>query len=96
MPNDQLFAGYPSAIIYEAGDGVDPPAKLKAAKHLLWGDYMAVRGQSSDGTFLKVFSRGVEGWIRKSDTQAERILEIVYVDIGQGDGALVVTPDDKK
>lgn len=96
MPNDQLFAGYPSAIIYEAGDGVDPPAKLKAAKHLLWGDYMTVKGQSSDGTFLKVFSRGVEGWIRKSDTQAERILEIVYVDIGQGDGALVVTPDDKR
>ncbi len=96
MPNNIKFAGYPSAIIYELGDGNDPPAKLKAAKHLLWGDYMTVKGQSSDGTLLKVYSRGVEGWIRKEETQSKRLLEIVFVDIGQGDGALVVTPDDKK
>ena len=95
MPN-MRFAGFPSAVIYELGTGANPPAKLKAAKNLLWGDYMTVNGQSSDGKFLKVYSRGVDGWIRESDTQTNRLLEIVFVDIGQGDGALVVTPDDKK
>ncbi len=96
MATNTRFAGFPSAIIYELGDGTNPPAKLKAAKNLLWGDYMTVKGQSNDGNFLKVFSRGVEGWIREKDTQTNRLLEIVFVDIGQGDGALVVTPDDKK
>ena len=26
----------------------------------------------------------------------EKMLEIIFVDVGQGDGALLVTPDDKK
>lgn len=91
-----LFAGYPTALIYELGSGSAPPKKLKAAKQLLWGDWMQVLGKSANGDFFRVRSRGVEGWIRSEETQKERILEVVFVDIGQGDGALVVTPDDRK
>lgn len=98
MAKNQLFAGYPSAIVYELGadGGTAPPKKLKALKHLLWGDYMTLVSESDDGDFYRVKVRGVEGWIKAEETQAERILEIVFVDIGQGDGALVVTPEDKK
>lgn len=32
----------------------------------------------------------------EDDLQDDRLLEIVFVDVGQGDGCLVVTPDDKK
>ncbi|UJS21986.1 MAG: MBL fold metallo-hydrolase [Candidatus Brocadia sp.] len=63
-------------------------------KQLLWGDYMRV--VRSSGEYYHVKIRGVEGWIKASDTQQERLLEIVFVDIGQGDGALVITPDDRK
>jgi beta-lactamase superfamily II metal-dependent hydrolase len=96
MANNSLYAGYPSAVVYELGSGSQPPKKLKAVKNLLWGDHLVVLDASNDGKFHRVKSRGVEGWIKTEETQAERLLEIVFVDIGQGDGALVVTPDDKK
>jgi beta-lactamase superfamily II metal-dependent hydrolase len=44
---------------------------------------------------MPVHARGCDGYVRTNDLQAERLLELVFVDIGQGDGALVVTPDDK-
>ena len=34
------------------------------------------------------------GWMRKGDLQPSQLLEINFVDIGQGDGAFLVTPDD--
>lgn len=40
--------------------------------------------------------RGVSGYMSAEDLQKSRLLEIVFVDVGQGDGALLVTPDDKK
>ncbi|HBG05394.1 MAG TPA: hypothetical protein DDY22_07540 [Geobacter sp.] len=98
MANEMLFAAYPSAIVYELGTDPtgQPPQKLTAKKHLLWGDVLVVAGKSHDGNFFRVKVRGVEGWIRAEETQPNRLLEIVFVDIGQGDGALVVTPDDKR
>jgi beta-lactamase superfamily II metal-dependent hydrolase len=45
---------------------------------------------------LPVHVRNKNGWMREQDLQAERLLEIVFVDLGQGDGALIVTPTDEK
>jgi beta-lactamase superfamily II metal-dependent hydrolase len=96
MPDTIRFAGYPSAQLYALGTGTEPPAKLKALKHLLWGDELVVKGSSSDGKFLRVFTRKMQGWIKTEATQLNRLLEIVFVDIGQGDGALIITPDAKR
>lgn len=35
-------------------------------------------------------------WIREDQLQDERVLEVVFVDIGQGDGCFLVTPDNKR
>jgi beta-lactamase superfamily II metal-dependent hydrolase len=94
MASRIAFAGFPSAAVYELGTRTTPPAKLKPLRQLLWGDFLTVLDEV--GGFLRVRVRGSEGWIRKTDTQANRLLEIVFVDIGQGDGALVITPDDEK
>ena len=40
--------------------------------------------------------RGASGYMFIEDLQPNQLLEIVFVDVGQGDGALMVTPDDKK
>ncbi|MCC2958196.1 MBL fold metallo-hydrolase [Massilia sp. IC2-477] len=95
---EYLYAGYPSAIVYERGDSLDgqPPEALSPIKHLLWGDELTVLDTSADGKYHLVKVRKVEGWIRAIDTQAHRLLEIVFVDIGQGDGALVVTPGGER
>lgn len=61
------------------------------------GDY--VRETITEGKkeveYIKVRSRRTTGYIKESDMQAERILEINFVDVGQGDGCHIVTPDDK-
>lgn len=86
---DVRYAGYPTAVIYDkAGKG------RKALKELLWGDWMVVTGKEQDG-YLPVRSRGCRGFIDADLAMTSRVLEIIFVDIGQGDGCLVVTPDDK-
>jgi beta-lactamase superfamily II metal-dependent hydrolase len=45
--------------------------------------------------WLKVKGRGETGWLHVDEVQSERLLEINFIDVGQGDGAFVVTPDDK-
>lgn len=91
-----LFAGYPTAQVYAIGEGIEPPSKLKPLKQLLWGDWMTVLGKSSDGAYYRIRSRGIEGWVHADETQTNRILEVAFVDIGQGDGALLITPDDRR
>lgn len=93
-PPARHFAGHPTTVVYaEPGDenknGTGP------LEQLLWGDYVGVRGPTKDG-WVRVCTRHVkEGWVRETDIQKDRVLEVIFVDIGQGDGSLVVTPDDK-
>ena len=44
---------------------------------------------------MHVRGRGEDGWLRIEEVQEERLLEINFVDVGQGDAAFVVTPDDE-
>jgi hypothetical protein len=79
---DVRYAGYPTAVIYDkAGKG------RKALKELLWGDWMVVTGKEQDG-YLPVRSRGCRGFIDADLAMTSRVLEIIFVDIGQGDGCL--------
>ncbi len=88
MGNKTVFAGYPSVVVYKNSDG------KTAVQQLLWGDWMLLK-EGRSGDFCEVHARGEDGWVHAGDIQEERLLEIVFVDIGQGDGCLVVTPDDK-
>ncbi len=81
------YAAYPDAHVYESRDG------KKTSQHLLWGDWVEVKAEHGD--WCEVHVRRTDGWMKKSQLQDERLLEIVFVDIGQGDGALLVTPDDR-
>jgi beta-lactamase superfamily II metal-dependent hydrolase len=87
MAADIRFAGYPSAVVYKG------PGKT-AVQQLVWGDWLRLKSGRS-GDYVEVHARGEEGWVHKDSLQKERLLEIVFVDIGQGDGVLVVTPQDK-
>jgi beta-lactamase superfamily II metal-dependent hydrolase len=91
---DRFFAGYPATVVF-AEPGTKKESGKKALEQLLWGDYVGVRGPRKDG-WVRVCTRHVkEGWVRENEIQKDRILEVIFVDIGQGDGSLVVTPDDK-
>jgi beta-lactamase superfamily II metal-dependent hydrolase len=94
MAEDVRFAGFPSAVVYEQpveGKKVGN----KPVQHLLWGDWLKLKGPVR-GDWLEIRARGVDGWIHKDFIRKERLLEIIFVDIGQGDGCLIVTPEDKQ
>lgn len=94
MPeNNSKFCSYPDGVIYKEKGGVGKTNGKTSLTQLIFGDHLYVDG--NDGDWLRVFSRGVNGWIHESEIQDERILEINFVDVGQGDGVHVVTPDDK-
>ncbi|WP_223787395.1 ComEC/Rec2 family competence protein [Marinicella meishanensis] len=65
-----------------------------AANHLLLGDYLRYLG-TTDGDWAKVKCRGDEGWLKTDWFSEQRLLEINFIDIGQGDGCHIVTPDDE-
>jgi beta-lactamase superfamily II metal-dependent hydrolase len=85
---DIRYAGFPSAVVFKNKTGQD------ALKQLLWGDWVMITGESQ-GAFTPVHARGCDGFMRTRDLQDERLLELIFVDIGQGDGCLMITPDDK-
>jgi beta-lactamase superfamily II metal-dependent hydrolase len=89
MATNIRYAGFPSALIFEKAD-----TKSKVLKQLLWGDWVQMTG-NAQGSFRPVHARGCNGFMTSASLQSERLLEMVFVDIGQGDGCLMITPDDK-
>ena len=77
--------------------------KLVFIKQLLFGDY--IKATVEDGKYVtetldgevyyKVHCRNADGYLKWSDMQSERPLEVNFIDVGQGDGCHIVTPDDK-
>ena len=60
---------------------------------LLWGDRVTTSETSSGRT--KVKARGREGWVPTPQLGTESLLEFYFIDVGQGDGVLVRTPDHR-
>jgi beta-lactamase superfamily II metal-dependent hydrolase len=89
MATDVRYAAFPSALVFEKA-----ATKSKVLKQLLWGDWVRVTGNTQGG-FTPVHARGCDGFMTADGLQNERLLELVFVDIGQGDGCLMITPDDK-
>jgi len=57
----------------------------------IWGD--RVRILEHDGNARRVSGRGKEYWLHKRHLGGNPLLEVYIIDVGQGDGLLVVTPD---
>lgn len=62
--------------------------------HLLLGDWLRVLDTSEEHGSVKVRCRNTEGWLKTDEFSEQRALEVNFVDIGQGDGCHIVTPDD--
>lgn len=92
-----VYAGYPTAFVYSVPSG----KRKDRIAHLLWGTWVEHQDEEQ-GDWVKVRIRGWDvnrqrkiGWMRKSDLQDNKILEAYFVDVAQGDGCLLITPDDK-
>ena len=67
----------------------DPEADIRTAAE------RAFAKKTPDG-MIPVRARGQSGFIPEEDLIKDQLLEVIFVDVGQGDGALLITPDDKK
>ncbi|WP_231491660.1 ComEC/Rec2 family competence protein [Pedobacter sp. Leaf170] len=66
-----------------------PTASKKGGNNtLLMGSYVKLLGQSQNN-FSLVSAFGIDGWIDNADIGDEPGLKIFFVDVGQGDGALI-------
>src|SRR5690606_33205614 len=57
-----------------------------------WGDFLNIEAQRDDG-WMQIRWGTERYFIRGEDVVATRPLEIVFVDVGQGDGCFVVPPE---
>ncbi len=65
----------------------------KKIGELLWGDHLDVIQTGASRT--EVRARGKKGWVNNSAIGNNSLLEIYIIDVGQGDGILIRTPDDR-
>ena len=66
-------------------------------RQVLWGDHLQCERRVSGWWEVNWAPRDPSAqqmlWIPHADTTDERPLEIVFVDVGQGDGAVLITPE---
>ena len=79
------YAKGPVVYLYDKDD-------LKTKKReLLWGDWLRI-GDDIDGKWSEVQWGRNTFAIRKEDYQEERLCEMIFLDVGQGDGCILTTP----
>ncbi|WP_431046287.1 ComEC/Rec2 family competence protein [Roseateles sp. L2-2] len=63
-------------------------------KDLLWGDGVRFLDDEVVNGRRKVRARGTDGWINPADVEGgEPLLELYFIDVGQGDSVIMRTPD---
>lgn len=79
------YAKGPVTYLYDAGN-----LKTKK-KQLLWGDWLRI-GDDIDDDWSEVKWGQDSFAIKKEDYQEQRVLEMIFLDVGQGDGCILTTP----
>lgn len=90
---DEVYISYPSAVQFGTKGAAGSTRGEKPVNQLLWGDWARI--DEIDENWVGIRSRGRRGWVRKENLQTNRLLEVNFVDIGQGDGCHIQTPEDK-
>ncbi|MDX2017337.1 MAG: MBL fold metallo-hydrolase [Planctomycetota bacterium] len=82
-----VYADAPETILREEAD-----PSSRAVNHVLLGTVLDVDEEAGD--WLRVVPRraGRRGWVHKDAVSVHPALKIFFVDVGQGDGALVEAP----
>lgn len=62
---------------------------------LLWGDRVIIDAAAAEAGRVPARARGKDGFVDAGDLGDEALLELYFIDVGQGDGVLVCTPDRK-
>ncbi len=84
---ETVFGNKPETIIYKT-------EKLKkVVNHVLLGTRLDVVKETEVAFEVDTRGRGKPGWVKKNDVRDTPILKIFFVDVGQGDGAIIESPE---
>jgi beta-lactamase superfamily II metal-dependent hydrolase len=87
-PFDAYVGSMESVPLYKDADSNDK------VKFLLWGDGVVLLGEAEENGRRKVRARGSDGWVNVAALEGGKpLLEVYFIDVGQGDGVLIRTPD---
>lgn len=82
-----VFGNEPETLIYETD-------KLKkVVNHVLLGTRLDVVSETNNAFEVSSRGKGRSGWVKKEDVRDTPILKIFFVDVGQGDGAIIESPE---
>ncbi|MEE9394063.1 MAG: hypothetical protein V3W41_16300 [Planctomycetota bacterium] len=85
MASNVFYAKGPVVYLYDCA------TRKKKQKQLLWGDWLRV-GDDIDQKWSEVRWGRNKFAIKKDDYQSERLCEMIFLDVGQGDGCILTTP----
>ena len=84
-----VYGNKPETVLYKA------PKSRKRTNHVLLGTWLEVIN-SEDGWYeVRTAGRGPSGWVRKSDVTTTPAFKAFFVDVGQGDGAIIEAPNGR-
>lgn len=73
---------------------------MKSYRQVLWGDWLEIDSnrQKEDGYLPILWAKNdpdkrKELWVKESETSNTRPLELIFVDVGQGDGCVMISPE---
>jgi hypothetical protein len=89
MPGTIEYVKTNTAPMYEGETGG------KSVLHLLWGDQVEVLEEAGDRVTVRARGRDKFGWVEKKALGGKSLLELYVVDVGQGDGMLIKTPNGR-
>ena len=70
-----------------------PRVSATKVNHVLLGTFLKVEGEDGDWYSVDPLGLGKPGWVKKSDVREKPVLKIFFVDVGQGDAAIVESPE---
>lgn len=82
------FAGRGKVFLYDVSETSGRKVK---AKQMLWGDYLNVV-EEVDETWAKVKWGSQRYFVKREDLTEERPLEVIFLDVGQGDSCILTSP----
>ena len=88
MADTIVYADKPETVLRKS-----PNKSAKHVNHVLLGTWLKVVDEDGDWLSVEPRKAGKPGWVHNDDVRDTPVLKIFYVDVGQGDGAIIEHPD---
>jgi len=86
-----LFEKY--AAVNELSVYNKPSSEKKVINKILLGTWLGIVGEKGD--YYEVKTVGPDGWVKKREVTDDKHLKVFYIDVGQGDAALIEIGDKR-